>query len=216
MNLLDVYMPLFTYAINIISFENNYTTMSCSESEVTGRPSPNDVREQLLDLHNRITKQAKEKSFPCQDISSATLATLICLDEIILCSNSHLADVWQNYLLQNELPVKGLGGIVFYENLADIDINNHSLRILYIFCLFLGFKGKYIVAGEVSLGYIIDDEISKLPPIYQDSIRLNENNLWNFQVASFSVVENKGPLLLLIFCVSIALVLIMSNFLLIN
>jgi len=216
MSLLDIFLPLFSYTINVVTSENDENHLTHGEDVGGGGRTSSDIREQLLALHKQIVSQAKENFFSCEDVALATLATLICVDEIILCSGSRLADTWQYHLLQDELPVRGLGGIVFFEKLADIDVSNHPLRELYLFCIFIGFKGKYIIDGETSLAHIIDEEISKLPLDYQDCLQRNKNSVWNYQAPPNSDVSNKGQLTLLIFCVSIIFVFVISNTLLIN
>ncbi|MGV3344538.1 DotU family type IV/VI secretion system protein [Enterobacteriaceae bacterium LUAb1] len=210
MELLDIYLPLFTHTINVIQNKACLPAPDQSEGDQASV-----LRQTLLALHETALYSAGKKNYVSQDISSATFAAFICLDEIILCSRHVLAETWHHHLLQNELPGRGLGGVMFFENLSAIDENNHSLRIVYLFCLFLGYKGRYIQDGDAPLEIIIAREIDKLPPRVKNCLEKNENLVWNMRPGAAKTRSNHKKKIMTLIVLSVFVVYIAMNFILI-
>lgn len=166
MQLIDIYLPLFTRSINAL------TDPECQ---------PDELRGDLLKLIENTNDIVRAKNYSENDIELATSAIFIYLDEMILCSDCTWKEVWRKGLLQSEAPCKALGGILFFEYLSQIDDKNYSLRLIYLFCLFLGYKGRYIQDADNTLNYIINNEIDKLPDPYKHYLKHNESLAWNIR-----------------------------------
>jgi type VI secretion system protein ImpK len=159
MGLIDLFLPLFICAISSIKNQKITATQ---------------LRKNILNLHATAIECAHNLKFPEVVISSATFATFICLDEIILCSDHHLTLEWRGMLLQNETTCQGLGGVIFFEHLNNIKENEGQLRILFIFCLLIGYKGRYVNDGTVALDILINQEINKLPHEFRNYFISND------------------------------------------
>lgn len=65
------------------------------------------------------------------------------IDEVILSSTYEQKRVWRKNLLQKKFFNTSNAGHEFYQRLSSLEKNDFDLRSLYLYCLFLGFKGKY-------------------------------------------------------------------------
>ena len=65
------------------------------------------------------------------------------IDETILNSEHENRKAWQKSLLQKKFFNTSNAGEVFYSNFKHLSKDAFELRILYLYALFLGFKGKY-------------------------------------------------------------------------
>lgn len=166
MELIDIYLPLFTHSINALK------DPECKPAELRG---------DLLKYLETANDIVRAKNYSENDIELATSAIFFYLDEMILCSDCTWIEVWRKCLLQSEVPGKALGGVLFFEQLSKIDDNNHSLRLIYLFCLFLDYKGCYIQDANDSLEIIINKEIDKLPHSFKQHLKYNESLAWNMR-----------------------------------
>ena len=65
------------------------------------------------------------------------------IDEVILSSEYKEKKQWRKNLLQKKFYSTSNAGYEFYERLSNIEKHNYTLRLLYLYSLFLGFRGKY-------------------------------------------------------------------------
>lgn len=65
------------------------------------------------------------------------------IDEVILSSNKSDKKLWRKELLQKRFFNTSNAGYEFFERLEKLDSQAFELRLLYIYSLFLGFKGRY-------------------------------------------------------------------------
>jgi type VI secretion system protein ImpK len=78
-----------------------------------------------------------------QDCEAAKFAVVIWLDEQVLCSAAGWVKQWRAALLQSYYFDLSVGGGEFFSRLDAIDKTNTQLRVVYLFCLLMGFHGKY-------------------------------------------------------------------------
>ncbi len=77
------------------------------------------------------------------DFNEALFPILAWIDELILSSQYKQKREWRKNLLQKKFFNTSNAGYEFYEKLSSLEKNAFDLRLLYLYCLFLGFKGKY-------------------------------------------------------------------------
>jgi type VI secretion system protein ImpK len=77
------------------------------------------------------------------DFYEALFPIIAWVDEMILSSSYKQKREWRKNLLQKKFFNISNAGYEFYERLNALDKNAFDLRLLYLYCLFLGFKGRY-------------------------------------------------------------------------
>lgn len=179
MTLLDYYLPVFSH-----------TLLALKDPEETAES----LRQTLMQLYDTAYHQASQRHYSRQDIYAASSAILICLDELILCSGHPLAGCWRSSPLQSEIHGKRLGGMLFFQQLEEISDDNDELRILYLFCLFTGYKGRYVSDDNNVLENIITLHIKKLPREYVRCLKNDETQSWNIHPPMIEK-KKKKPLL---------------------
>ena len=112
--------------------------------------------EKLSDDYEALVSRANDE-FNLRHIkfTDALFPIAVWIDEVILNSQNKDKKLWRKRLLQKRFFNTSNGGYEFFENLESLDGSASELRLLYLYCLFLGFKGKYYKAGdEKSLEHI--------------------------------------------------------------
>ncbi|MBL0709007.1 MAG: DotU family type IV/VI secretion system protein [Sulfurimonas sp.] len=94
------------------------------------------------------------------DFNDALFPFVAWIDEVIQSSDFKDKKQWRKYLLQKRYFSTSNAGWEFYERLSSLEENIFDIRLVYLYCLFLGFRGRY---------YKDEDEI--------DSIFQNEKSL---------------------------------------
>ncbi|MFP2431126.1 DotU family type IV/VI secretion system protein [Enterobacter ludwigii] len=192
MALVDYYLTLFSHML--ITLKNPEAT---AES----------LRQELLQELQTL-QQPSLRHYSRQDIYAASSAVCICLDELILCSGHPMVGYWRNHLLQREIHNNSLGGMHFFQQLSEISDNNHELRIVYLFCLLMGYKGRYVIDEKKELERIIDQNIKKLPQEYIRCLIYNETDVWNTRPEMPRLKKNKP--ILTIFIILLASIVYLS------
>ncbi len=195
MALLDNYLPLFSHTI---------IALDDPEASATS------LRQTLMQLCDT----ANHHHYGRRDIHSASSAVFICLDELILCSGHRLAECWRNDPLQKEIHGNSLGGMHFFQQLEDMDDDNDDLRILYLFCLLTGYKGRYVSDDNNELDDIIHRNIKKLPEEYEHCLYNGKTLTWN-TFPHVLKVRKKKTLLPLFMVLAVSITYISMNLMLI-
>jgi len=89
------------------------------------------------------------------------------LDERVLCSTIPWRKEWRGELLQIHYFSISVGGEAFFVRLDEIDITNTQLRMVYLFCLLMGFHGKYTQKDAQLLQQRINTERQCLPEAWR-------------------------------------------------
>ncbi|EBB6210879.1 MULTISPECIES: DotU family type IV/VI secretion system protein [Enterobacteriaceae] len=199
MALLDDYLPLISHTI--IALEDPET-------------SAVSLRQTLIQLRDTVYHLNSQGNNSRQDVRSACSAIFICLDEIILCSGHRMAEDWHQRPLQKEIHGNSLGGIHFFQQLEEISDNNDELRVVYLFCLFVGYKGRYITEDHHVLDDIIDRHVQKLPGEYAQSLYNGKTPAWNSRPPVTNTRKKKLSLRLLI-VLAVSITYLIMNLLLI-
>ena len=77
------------------------------------------------------------------DFNDALFPLVAWIDEVILSSEYQEKKVWQKNLLQKKIFTTSNAGYEFYERLDSLESNAFVLRLIFLYCLFLGFRGRY-------------------------------------------------------------------------
>jgi type VI secretion system protein ImpK len=104
-----------------------------------------------LSLENRLSEmigdarsQAVNDDFSVDEFNEALFPVLAWVDErVSLLHPWEGAHAWQDHLLQRLYFRTSLAGVEFFERLEDIDEDQSSVREVFLFCLCMGFLGKY-------------------------------------------------------------------------
>lgn len=102
-----------------------------------------------------------------EECEEAFFAVVLYLDERVLCSTVPWVKEWRSELLQMHYFTLSVGGEAFFTRLDGIDINNTQLRIVYLFCLLMGFHGKYTRQDAKLLLQRIESERQCLPETWR-------------------------------------------------
>ena len=108
------------------------------------RPGATAVRSQLLELLDRMTKNAQAYHLPAPDIEETRFAVCAFADETLLASDWSGVEEWRREPLQLMLFRTNKAGNEFYDRLARLAPNQADAREVYFLCLALGFQGEYV------------------------------------------------------------------------
>ncbi|MBW5823010.1 DotU family type IV/VI secretion system protein [Yersinia enterocolitica] len=131
MKLLDCYMPVFILITDIEANHQQYDCFQYTRDKFTL------AIEQAVSLAESINVTDRERD-------DAFYAVTVLIDEKILCSSLIFRDEWRDSLLQYKYFGSSVGGEQFFEKLDNLDKNNSEAVGVFLCCLLLGFKGKYI------------------------------------------------------------------------
>lgn len=159
-SLLNFYLPVFQLGLEMVG-----------QTESTASPfggNYHSCREQALEKLKLARKQASV-CYIDEDNDAAYFALVVWLDEMILRSSPPWVSEWKSNLLQKNLFNITTGGDVFFQKMAAIDQSRADLRLVYLYCLQLGFKGKYIHDNDNALRKkIIQERLICLPGKWSD------------------------------------------------
>jgi len=111
-------------------------------------------------LQKGLRVKFEEALFPC----------VAWIDEVVLSSKYREKKVWRRDLLQKKFFNTSNAGHEFYERLDALDPKEFELRLLYLYCLFLGFRGKYYRDEDKdTLSAIFEKEQSLLHDDFSDT-----------------------------------------------
>ena len=112
-----------------------------------------DVRKlTLANLSDQLIKEIRNceivsshSGFPKQEINDAMFAVCSWCDEQIMNAEwGGVSEYWADHLLQRRFFNTTLAGERFYDNLERLRQSGGLALAVYAFCLFNGFKGKYV------------------------------------------------------------------------
>lgn len=129
MSILNCYMPVFRFITYFILEPQDHADYLC-------------FRNKCIQLLQKAHFAAELHHSP-QDCEDANFAVIIWLDEKVLCSETDWVKNWRSMLLQSHYFDLSTGGSEFFHRLDSIDKNNNSVKVVYLFCLLMGFHGKY-------------------------------------------------------------------------
>lgn len=147
--LLNPYLPVFQLGVDVLLYPQKHGSFATFRQE-----SINRIDNALAELET-----LSEES----EIKQTHFAVVIWLDEIVLRSASNWISEWRNDLLQTRLFNTSIGGSEFFLRLDAIDAGNKHVRQVYLFCLLMGFRGKYVYEDPDLLRQRIEEERSCLP-----------------------------------------------------
>jgi len=108
-----------------------------------------------------------ELLYSLQDCEDSHFAVIVWLDEMVLKTSPGWVNEWRTSMLQSQRFRTAIGGEEFYTRLDTIDVVNKDLRQVYLFCLLMGFQGKYANKRSDELQLRISDERKCLPDEWQ-------------------------------------------------
>lgn len=148
MSIVNCYIPVFRFITSFILEPLEHSDYSS-------------FRDKCIQLLQQARLSAELHHSP-QDCEDANFAVVIWLDEQVLCSETEWVKQWRTVLLQSHYFDLSTGGGEFFSRLDSIDKNNTKLRVVYLFCLLMGFHGKY-TQQDAELQKRISDERRCLP-----------------------------------------------------
>jgi len=118
-------------------------------------PDVESFRKRIKTALQEIEHVSISAGYDGHDIRDTHFAVVALLDSVVLRSNDPIRIDWERRLLQEELFDKTDAGVVFFEKLDQFQLRRDSEQLanileLYLFCLLLGFEGRY--SGEMRGG----------------------------------------------------------------
>jgi type VI secretion system protein ImpK len=115
-------------------------------------PAPNDLRQRIIDVLDRMVGTARAAGIPEADIAEARYALVAFIDEQILKSSWPGRAEWMNQPLQLILYREYTAGENFFARMrALLNQGGRQLALqAYYLCLALGFRGAYGVSGDAN------------------------------------------------------------------
>lgn len=159
MTLLNCFMPVFTCVLRVIQQPKRQVM---------------EARPEVLTLLTQAQGKARLQGFTAQDIESASFALVVWADEAILCADKEDLHLWRQISLQQECYESALGGYTFFENLQTLNSDNHSVRLVYLFCLLCGLRGRYGKDENLLLDGIIEQQMVALPDALKKQLSSND------------------------------------------
>ncbi|WP_277972980.1 DotU family type IV/VI secretion system protein [Pantoea agglomerans] len=152
-SLLNCYIPVFRMGVKFSIASEDF-------------PHCDDFRKECITLLDKALLQS-ELLYRPEDSSEAHFAVVVWLDELVLRTSPTWVKEWRLSLLQSQRFRTAIGGEEFYARLDGIDTSNKDLRQVYLFCLLMGFQGKYAHKGNAELQARISEERKCLPEEWQ-------------------------------------------------
>lgn len=114
---------------------------------------PETFRQQFKQVLSAAHDDARGAGYSAEDIRLAVYAVVVLLDESALQSRQAAFNEWARRPLQEELFGGHVGGEVFFERMRELlgrpDIERAvDVLEVYVLCLLLGFRGRYLGGGE--------------------------------------------------------------------
>ncbi|WP_024531166.1 DotU family type IV/VI secretion system protein [Serratia fonticola] len=162
MHLLDCYIPVFYRVLLIIQQEEKYT---------------DSLRETILSVLVLAQDKARQQGYDEQDIEEAHFAVLVWVDEVILCAAADGLSQWRLASLQQTRYDSALGGQTFFERLNTLSESRVQVRLVYLFCLLCGFRGRFGSTDDLALNHVIQQQIDCLPENFLQYISGNQTCL---------------------------------------
>ncbi|APG19812.1 hypothetical protein A3780_20425 [Kosakonia radicincitans] len=111
------------------------------------RANPSTSAEQLAGIIEKYVQSARQKALDSnlsEDFDNALFAVIAWIDEVVLGTEWSEVEEWKNnHLLQLKIYHTVTAGETFYRKLHALDDDNFYVKAVYIYCLYLGFTGKF-------------------------------------------------------------------------
>lgn len=143
MNLLECYMPVFILITSLRSEPEKYL-----DYETT--------RECIIDAIEKAVRETEKISISDSESDSAFYAIIVMVDELILCSELPFKKIWRDNLLQIKYFGHSTGGVEFFNILDRLIGTKNKSGYIFLFCLLLGFRGKYSVNSKNEISSYIN------------------------------------------------------------
>ncbi|MDN0111381.1 DotU family type IV/VI secretion system protein [Yersinia mollaretii] len=153
MRLVECYLPIWRFATEFYLYPQQYSDYES-------------FRQQSMSLFEQAALAAEQYN-DIDDCDNALFAVVVWFDERVLCSSLPWVKQWRSALLQGQLFQTAIGGEVFFNRLDSIDKDNYPLRLVYLFCLLMGFNGKYTQPDNILLAERVTQERQNLPVEWQ-------------------------------------------------
>ena len=100
--------------------------------------------DKLVEDYDKLISDAQKSCTLGEDAFHAALFPMVAwIDETILNSPYSDKKLWRKRLLQKKFFNTSQAGLEFFTHLNELDKSASALRFIYLYCLFLGFKGEY-------------------------------------------------------------------------
>ncbi len=155
MRLIECYIPLFRFVCEFTQRPESY-------------PLYEDFRAQAKVLFAQAKADSQQLSLSAQDCDDALFAVSVWFDEKVLRSELPHVITWRSELLQTDYFETVIGGELFFNKLNLLSPENTEVKYIYLFCLLLGFQGKYHQQESDERTELINRERHQLPEPWQD------------------------------------------------
>ena len=118
--------------------------------------------DKLIEDYKLLIEKAKKEFYAFEEKGNFDefLYPLIAwIDETILISDFKDKKLWRKYLLQKTFFNTTNAGYDFFTKIKLLPNEDFELRVIYLYCLFLGFKGRYCYEKDkITLEYIFKEQ----------------------------------------------------------
>jgi len=191
----------------------SYTSHLLREFETSDPGNYETVRQCYDVLYQRALKKGQEEGCLDKDWQEACFAVFTWIDEMILCSDWSGKGKWETRQLQRVYFHTMNGGEEFFIRLAALSPREGQIREVYLYCLAMGFKGRFFLSEDqkilteiqqANLLLIHDpleftDQPENLFPEAYDLFSIPpKRRIWHHGLSSFHLIVMAGSLMLLI------------------
>src|SRR5688572_19067884 len=129
-------------------YDSILTSVVRLQSSRQSVPDTDSFRRRIKSALQEIEQVAIAGGYDGHDIRDTHFAVVALLDSVVLRSNDPIWKDWERRLLQEELFDKTDAGVVFFDKLEQFQLRRDSEQLanileVYLFCLLLGFEGRY-------------------------------------------------------------------------
>lgn len=201
MHLTDCFMDLIAY---VVYFQKN----------VAARQPPfEQVKADVMRLVSESDTSAKKSSVAPDEYDQGRFAVCAWVDEMLLSSQWQHKVLWQREQLQRIYYNTTEAGEEIFERLNRLGLHQRDVREVYYLCLALGFKGRFIHAGDEflleqvkasnlkllmgsSIGLPSLDKVELFPGSYplKSPETISQKHRFRFSLMSVAVIV--GPILI--------------------
>lgn len=142
-SLMDLCTPVFGYAA-LLPREADDPALAGAAASSGGEPAYDTFRQQVVSAIRQIVDEAPDHGIERQDAEEASYALALFIDEAVAGSGWSGKSRWSGEPLHITMHGDPEGGIHFYERLERLGDRQKDVRAVYLVCLALGFRGKYI------------------------------------------------------------------------
>jgi type VI secretion system protein ImpK len=119
-----------------------------------------ETKDNYINIINTINHELKEKGFDKKLSKIFLLAYIAWIDEQILSSGINFKNNWMKQSLQKKYFQTSNLGNDFFIQYDNFNTEDKELKLIYIYILCLGFKGKYLMKND-ELKIFIKQELEK-------------------------------------------------------